>query len=110
MICADFVFLGPCCVGLYHLCRLVDAPVLLCTPLEPSTLLREANRRRASLSARNMVEMVETKACLTIVFYIIKVFKLFCQVFHFFKYQVLLVFPMVQLVEILKFLACQLRI
>ena len=34
MICADFVFLGPCCVGLYHLCRLVDAPVLLCTPLE----------------------------------------------------------------------------
>ena len=77
MICADFVFLGPCCVGLYHLCRLVDAPVLLCTPLEPSTLLREANRRRASLSAGNMVEMVETKACLTIVFYIIKVFKIF---------------------------------
>ena len=28
-------------------------------PLEPSTLLREANRRRASLSAGKMVEMFE---------------------------------------------------
>lgn len=28
-------------------------------PLEPSILLREANRRRASLSAGNMVEMFE---------------------------------------------------
>lgn len=28
-------------------------------PLEPSLLLREANRRRASLSAGNLVEMFE---------------------------------------------------
>lgn len=31
-------------------------------PLEPSLLLREANRRRASLSAGNMIEMLEDRA------------------------------------------------
>lgn len=30
-------------------------------PLEPSVLLREANRRRASLSAGNMLEMFDSR-------------------------------------------------